>query len=571
LLPFYLSMILFQDAERPDIFFICLNYAAFLLAAGVALPLPGPAALYMSLLFAALSVPIAVTASYAAIYGAFPGAQVFYCVWETNTREASEFIVNALGRSWRVLPVFVLSFALPLPPAAYLIYKSRWIKSRVGVWRRLALSLGCAAALVGMRHFGALGSNAVYLFYYTMADYRDSVRIASDLRAGAPEKLAGEEVSGPAGPETCVIVIGESASRHHWGLYGYPRRTTPEMSSLVSDDGALAFSNVSSSSILTTQSLMRALSPMDVFSRVSDFSFSVVDVLNRAGFKTWWLSNNAVMPQHDTLLEALWGNASVKRFTEGGAGELSSMTLDAGGRAERPSDKGKAAFDGAMLGWFAEALADPAPKKAIFVHLKGSHVQYWYRFPKNFEVFKTSGDFAPPAGEMSGDDFSLMNDYDNSILYTDHVLGQIVLALKGAGGVSWLLYFSDHGSEEFDFRRFSGRDAERPSKYMFDVPFILWTSGERKKSRGRAEILPEYLERPYSLDGLFYTILDLAGVRAGFMDEGQSVVSAGYETPARIVNGAKGYLTYLELPPESLFNPDTVEDEKRALEKFAGE
>jgi Predicted membrane-associated, metal-dependent hydrolase len=233
---------------------------------------------------------------------------------------------------------------------------------------------------------------------------------------------------------------------------------------------------------------VHALSFKDQFTPFKTFKFSAVDVFNAAKFKTYWFSNNAVMLYYDTILQSLSRNAAVRKFTEARNADLTSLINANEGdivmsRDRKTKTEGNLTFDGALLPWVQEALDSKENKKIIFVHLKGSHILYWYRFPNAFEKFKGREGISPKSFVLDDDNVKMINDYDNSIYYTDYILNEIVKKLQLTEGQSWLLYFSDHGEELYDFRHQAGRDPDNLSKYMLDVPFMVWFSDNYKKIR----------------------------------------------------------------------------------------
>jgi heptose-I-phosphate ethanolaminephosphotransferase len=389
--------------------------------------------------------------------------------------------------------------------------------------------------------------------------------MVAELMDSASERIKDERVVAPPVPgtrETYVVVIGESASRHHLSVYGYPRVTDPHMSRLVATGDATAFNNVSATSVGTRDSLMRALTFMDQHAGLAGMNFSVVDVLNAAGFKSWWLSNNADMKK-GSMLQSLSANADTRRFTTQTKINFDMMRGGADDEKSRMSikkDELPLSFDGELLEWYSDALRSDEPRKVIFVHLRGSHVRYWYRYPGAFEYF-SGRDGIRMEKSMSDREITVVNDYDSSIRYTDHVLNEITNSLRNAGDYSWLLYFSDHGEEVYDFEMRFGRNPSRISKYMLDVPVILWVSHEYGKSRD-TEAFKGYMDRPYELDAMIHTIIDLAGIETSLLDRTKSLVSEHYRMPARILLTPQK-TTYLSVEPADLSNPRTSEEEKR--------
>ena len=81
----------------------------------------------------------------------------------------------------------------------------------------------------------------------------------------------------------------------------------------------------------------------------------------------------------------------------------------------------------------------------IVLHTYGSHFNYHERYPAEFRIY------TPDKAEGIRQSYKkeLRNAYDNSIRYTDYVLGEIVDMLKKEGGLcvdalserSWRRYF----------------------------------------------------------------------------------------------------------------------------------
>ena len=82
-------------------------------------------------------------------------------------------------------------------------------------------------------------------------------------------------------------------------------------------------------------------------------------------------------------------------------------------------------------------------KRVFFLHLMGSHVNYASRYPSEFNVFTDEAEIIPKPWHTKRS-AKYINNYDNSILYTDFVLSGIIDLLRTVPN-SALLYFSDHG------------------------------------------------------------------------------------------------------------------------------
>jgi heptose-I-phosphate ethanolaminephosphotransferase len=337
------------------------------------------------------------------------------------------------------------------------------------------------------------------------------------------------------------------------------------MQKRLTEKKIFSFNNVNSTSISTAGSLLMAFSFMDQNTKsLEDFDYSIVDLFNGAGFSTYWFSNNAVLGAHDTMLQILSRNAAYRRFSSARDADLKSMQLGSLlGDAASFKYQNDLLYDEILLPWLEDALKDEKTKQAIFLHLKGSHSIYQYRYPVSFEYFNTSVKGRAPNVESSPEKIEIINHYDNSIRYTDFIVDEIIKKVEAAGGRSWVLYFSDHGEEVYDYRDAYGRNQEEITKYVLDVPFMVWFSREYRDARDVGP-LESYRDRPFRLDDTIHSIIDIAGLKTRFFDPSRSIFSESYQMRARACLGEM----YLDIPPLDLVNPNTVEQERELMRQF---
>ncbi|MDD6181088.1 MAG: phosphoethanolamine transferase [Desulfovibrionaceae bacterium] len=248
-----------------------------------------------------------------------------------------------------------------------------------------------------------------------------------------------------------IIIIGESATKHHLGLYGYTRETsafTKEISPLH------IFHDVVSASSATITALKAACTIQTSSSQTA----SLVDFFNSAGFKTELYSNQPTGGRYDSALSYIFNNAQKKYYS-----------IKYGQYVKE---------DGILLDKIISSIQEQTGPKVIFIHLFGSHADYIDRYPKSFSKFSGSDcidnkSFIPTSKKIYAQ--TRINTYDNSILYTDHIISRIIEAAKNTSRYSYAIYFSDHGEENYDFRDYSGRGGNN-SNIIYDIPFIIWTS-----------------------------------------------------------------------------------------------
>ena len=292
-----------------------------------------------------------------------------------------------------------------------------------------------------------------------------------------PEIPADLKLDGPA--DTAVIVIGESAARAHLSLYGYWRETTPSLDRMR--DELVVYRNVIAAMPVTNYALYYALT----FKTLSDQMHpraTLMEVLERAGYR----------------IEA--------SSTQENFGPNSVSALFAKWNPKYHDNE----FDECLLEDVREVLAKREGPTLIVLHIMGSHITYKNRYPETFVRF--TEEKVPEAGaEINPLFVENLNTYDNSICYTDYVLGQLIEQLKTAGGKNVLFYFSDHGENvETSFLQ-NYRDAEKSDSY--EVPFLFWFSPEyRSAYPERVAAAEAAVDRELQMDRTMPGILTVFGV-----------------------------------------------------------
>jgi len=183
-----------------------------------------------------------------------------------------------------------------------------------------------------------------------------------------------------------------------------------------------------------------------------------------------------------------------------------------------------------MLDSIRQAITDPASQKTIFIHMMGSHAAYENRYPDNFAQFSdnsVSGYESP----LSEDEIDTINAYDNSILYSDYFIGEVLALLKNESGYERsLTYFSDHGEEVYQTARVKGHTPDNLTPAMMEIPFIVWTSTQDSTE---SKALKLNYDKPFMLDSLFHMALDLMNIQSELVINSQSPASTDYQAPEK--------------------------------------
>ena len=315
-------------------------------------------------------------------------------------------------------------------------------------------------------------------------------------------------------PEVYVIVIGESTTKNHMGLYGYYRNTNPRLAAMKDD--LVVYNEVISPHTNTIMSLNKVLTLSTYQNPENKFTGTLMQLFNKADFTTYWISNQHPAGLFDTGVTLLSKSCDEQYF------------LNAGLK-----------YDEVVLEKLKVVLNKPDHKKLIVIHLMGTHTRYASRYPSEFEKFESE----PRTKFRHQKAFEVINSYDNAVLYNDFIISEILNQVTGINANSFLLYFSDHGEDVYQTRNISDHNEENATKPMFDIPFILWFSEKFNPN-------PDYFvfdpDRKFMIESMVHTVADLARINFREFNPKRSLVNKEYDPPTRIILKDKDYDTYFK-------------------------
>lgn len=452
-------------------------------------------------LLAIAMVLAALAAYFVWAYGVLVDKVMIRNVFETDALEAGELVnwklllfVGALG----VLPALVL-LRIPLARPS---------------WRRELLHRGVALAVT------IVGIGIVAFFFYQ--DQASFLRNNRDLRhrlvpvnylAGVgsyvqeitKRKLPYEAIGADATlgsswqtplaerPLLLVLVVGETARAANFSLGGYGRDTNPRLAE-VKD--LVYFTDVSSCGTSTAISVPCMFSDLgrDGFSaekaRARD---NAIDIVAKAGLGVDWYGNN-------TNCKGICRAAGEKRAVREKHPEHCKSDVPC--------------TDGAMFEDFWSTLPDYSGRGLVVLHQLGSHGPgYHLRYPESFNRFTPvcrSTDFSKC--QVS----EIVNAYDNTILFTDHLLAETITRLQAIADRvdSAILYVSDHGESLGENGLFlHAVPYALAPRVQTHVPMVFWsTTGFNERMRIDRQCLIEQRNRPLSHDNYLHTVLGLLDV-----------------------------------------------------------
>ena len=467
--------------------------------------------LYLLIAYLIFAIIIVLESAFYCIFKANFSSSVIFVILDANFDEANEFVSFYLDKKIIILIiasiVITIYSLIKLSKLHFNFFESNK-KNRI---RAIIL-------LVGIVLFLKLSTVIVYnLPYLALKSSLEYFKDSKELNYYRENKIGNfQNVSIPdlSEEEIYVIVIGESTTKNHMGLYGYYRETTPELSEINNE--LLIYDNVISPHTYTTASLTKALTLGNYENPKMRYQGSLIQLLNKAKFTTYWISNQKPVGAFDSQISSIGLGASTTKFLN----------------IKNPDEKTN--FDDILLEELNDILLVSEPKKIIFLHLLGTHMKYENRYPESFNYFTDS-----PKKSFEGDEVaSFVNAYDNAVLYNDYILSVIIKSVKKIDKKSAVIYFSDHGEEVYNEIDFVGHSADQIiTKNVYEIPFFIWVSDSFIFNN-------DFIysrNRKYMSDDIFHSIADLLEIKTREVDSSRSIFSKFFNERKRVIQKSIDY------------------------------
>lgn len=247
-----------------------------------------------------------------------------------------------------------------------------------------------------------------------------------------------------------VFIIGETTRWDHMGMLGYERDTTPKLSQ---EKNLVAFRGESCDTATklslrcmfvreggTSDNPQRTLKEQNVFSVLKQLGFS--SNIYAMQSEVWFYKNS--MPDSFAFREEIAAN---------------------------PRNRGKTVDDMILIDEVSESLKQhPKGKHLIILHTKGSHFSYAQRYPRSFA--KWTPECVSIDNGCSKE--SLINAFDNSVLYTDTMISSVLDELRNKRAI--VFYAADHGESISESTHLHGTPRHMAPPEQFRVPLLVWAS-----------------------------------------------------------------------------------------------
>lgn len=406
-------------------------------------------------------------------------------VLQTNSEETAEFLETYISLRNVLMLILGLLVLVSIP----LILK--WAKKFIAKLRYvlLALCLLCGCILI----------YSSYVIYVTplFCMFEKTLMgnfIVKDLRNYITEPKIRSVSETDIKPTHVVIIIGESLSKSHCSLYGYNKTTQPCLKKMVNDSSIVVFSSVTTASTGTGSAFYNIMSTYSSRNINEDWlrCQTLPTIMKSENYKTYWISNQASMGLLDAIPNMYSKLFDEIQFSPNG------NTLDE------------------ILIPMAKSQLISSEKQFMVIHLMGNHEAFSKRYSPKFNKFSSKDYDDKPEHQRQ-----VLAEYDNSILYNDYVVSQIINLFKEEDAV--VMYFPDHGLDvyESDETYFGHSLSTDESQYVGkQIPFMIYVSEKYKMHNEKLyQQLQSAKDVKFCTQDVLYMIMDITGYEFADSDD----------------------------------------------------
>ena len=336
--------------------------------------------------------------------------------------------------------------------------------------------------------------------YYSITKFQNSIVAYSTilLESAKVQNVVQPEIDRPKIPPpggshrrpNIVLIIGEAMAASHMSLYGYHRKTTPNLDKFAKNKQLLAFKNaisISTKTLLSVPYMLAGLQGIDPNGIIYSYP-TIFNYAKAAGYTTAFISAQDIS----------WKNLDKFIIDRDVDYHRSGVDFDPSADVSKGSDD-LVVLDKSIKPYL-KAVKNPF---LLVIQMDGSHYPYTDHSPVKYKKFLP---------EQSKND---INAYDNTLVYSDIFLNNLFEAIRQKDKNAWIFFSPDHGQE------FGGDDGffnESYSKNVIYNPLLVFPpdSGFTKIKKNET--------RPVSQADIAATIIDLMQIGLVKPIDGQSLL-----------------------------------------------
>ncbi|GAA4234078.1 sulfatase-like hydrolase/transferase [Postechiella marina] len=246
-----------------------------------------------------------------------------------------------------------------------------------------------------------------------------------------------------------VFVLGESLRADHLGINGYARTTTPLLSKR---DNVVSYNNIFTNKTNTALSVPCILTDKSIYSTSKDSISSIYNIYNAFNVPTYWIGNQLLESSYKQIVNT---NKEVviidKLKSYWSIGKKQDLELLKAFNTR---------FNNNAYGLYT-------------LHMIGSHWWYEDKYTNEFRQYKpvVNSKYIPSLTKEQ-----IINSYDNTILYLDYFLNELIKKLEKSNQPTVLIYLSDHGESLGE----NGQWLHSHTKALTKPGMLVWYSNQFK-------------------------------------------------------------------------------------------
>lgn len=350
------------------------------------------------------------------------------------------------------------------------------------------------------KHASRLGGRVLPCSYVAnTARYFNQAALANRVQTLLPDATFRSPVP-PGQKDIVVLVIGEASRAQNYAYYGYPRDINPFTRPL----GMVALPAGQSCATYTIGALACILTHEGSAASDRTGYEPLPSYLTRMDIETIFSTNNFGEPP-----------VKVTRYER-------TTVIIANCKTGFPN----VGYDEALIWGLADTLqVSTSDRIFVALHEAGSHgPSYCKKYPPAFEAF------TPVCETVEVETYSreaLVNAYNDTIRYTDHMNAELIKALSGIPNARVaMIYVSDHGQSlgEGGLYLHGAPNAVAPPEQRM-VPFLVWMNDAFKAAHG---LTPDSIQRAETRppDFPFHSVMGAFGMTSQIYKPEDDIFSA---------------------------------------------
>ena len=443
--------------------------------------------LFYILLFFLFTIPIILNLTTIDLFQHPLTFNAMQAILQTNLHEALEYITN--------LPL-VLQLTLPLLLIIiiYALIKSILHQHLAYSFRKSnrffpIIAFATACTIIGYSIYILPTKAKTFMTIISTQQYFTSIKAYKNNRIEQLKSLKATPNNAVQRPHTIILVIGESAARPYMKAFNesMPDDTTPWLTQAKSNANMMLFNNAFACAHATVPALEHALTEANYYNNKEfNETLSIIDIAKKAGYKTYWFSNQGKIGPYDTPITLVAETADIALWSN------------------------EKQYDDSLLPYLNSINKDE--NNFVVFHLYGSHIYYHHRYPQNYQKWTDPGE----QGKIA--------DYKNSLLFTDNVLKEIYNYGREKLNMDAMIYLSDHGSTPGIVRN---PDTVMP--IVFHIPLFVYLSPSYQNEHQLvAQTLKNNTQQYFTNDLLYNLVCGVLDVESNHYDESESLASPKY-------------------------------------------